>query len=469
MFDSFALAPAQPTPPPRTTTESVALVSPPAASDLTSGLGQVAYVIPGLLMVAALLWAYGIFFPNCRPNQILVISGRRHRRQDGQMVGYRVITGGRSFALPIFESRQWMDVRSNPVFINVDKAYAKGGTPIDVQAIATIKVDTDQSHVGNAIERFLSHGSEELLKVSRKTLEGHLRTTIANLTPEEVNQDRLRFAHEVSLTVAQEMGKLGLRLDTFKILRVSDEVDYFNSLGRGVLAEVLRDAAIAEAEGFGTADRREAEAQERAEVAATQALRLIQQKQNELRTIRAELEQKARSAEDRVEAVAAEARARAEQTLQALRADLERRRLEAEEVLPAQARQQAEQLQARGKAAALAENTRAQAIVNDQLTSVWREAGEDAAAIFLLQQVEMVLAEAAKLPAQLKLGQIAVLDSGDGQSLAQLVNVYPAIVRQFLDSVRDTLGIEVLGALRPAPSGANLSSPPLHPIAANMP
>ena len=460
MFLSLALTPELDTTNPATlsTTQSVKGLQTPSPTDLSSGLAQGAYLIPGLLLVAVCLWAYGIFFPNCRPNQILVISGRRHRRQDGQMVGYRVITGGRSFALPIFESRQWMDVRSNPVIINIDNAYAKGGTPIDVQAIATIKVDTDQAHVGNAIERFLNYSSDDLLKVSRKTLEGHLRSTIANLTPEEVNQDRLRFAHEVSRTVAQEMGKLGLRLDTFKVLRVSDEVDYFNSLGRGVLAEVLRDAAIAEAEGFGTADRREAEAQERAEVAATQALRIIQQKQNELRTIRAELEQKARSAEDRVEAVAAEARARAEQTLQALRADLERRRLEADEVLPAQARQQAEQLQARGQAAALEENIRAQAIVNDQLTSVWREAGEDAAAIFLLQQVEMVLAEAAKLPAQLKLGQISVLDSGDGQSLAQLVNVYPAIVRQFLDSVRDTLGIEVLAPLRPAPRPVNPTS-----------
>jgi flotillin len=36
----------------------------------------------------------------CRPNQLLVISGRRRRTEDGSLVGYRVVTGGWALRLP---------------------------------------------------------------------------------------------------------------------------------------------------------------------------------------------------------------------------------------------------------------------------------------------------------------------------------------------------------------------------------
>lgn len=212
--------------------------------------------------------------------------------------------------------------------------------------------------MGNAIERFLDVDPEELKEVSWNTLEGHLRATVATLTPEQVNEDRLHFAHGVAEIVREDMAKLGLQLDAFKVLKVTDKVDCLESLGRTRLAEVLRDAAIAEAEGFGDADRKEAAADRRAEVAKTQAVSIIQQKRNEVRKIRGQLEQRARSAEDRVEAVAAEARAKAEQELQRLRVQLERKRLEADAVLPAEAGLLADEWIAKGQAAPLAETKR---------------------------------------------------------------------------------------------------------------
>ena len=431
---------------------TIALI-PQAASAQTSppppmpGLPLLVPLLTPLLVGGALLAAWKLCVPNCRPNQILVIAGRSHRRGDGQIVGYRVITGGRAFALPLLERCSWMDVRTVPVSIHVEKAYAKGGTPIDVEAIASVKIDSDSGLVGNAIERFLQHDPKELVEVSRQTLEGHLRSMVAALSPEQVNEDRLRFAHQVAEVVQPEMGKLGLRLDTFKILRVSDQVEYYDSLGRARLAEVLRDAAIAEAEGFGDADQREAEAQQRAEVARTENRTIVLQAQNALRATKAQLDQQARQAEDRVEAAAAEARSRAEQALQRLRAELEKRRLEADTVLPARAQQQAEEWRARGAAAATAETAKASASVNDRLAAVWHSAGEEAAAIFLLQQVETILSEAAQLAGQLQLGEIDVLESGSPASLVELVTLYPAVMRGFLISVRDILGIDVLAAL----------------------
>ena len=302
------------------------------------------------LGLGLLLGAHRHVAPNCRPDQILVIAGRGRRRRDGQRIGYRVVHGGRALMVPWLEHRRWMDVRTRAVPIRVAKAYAQGGTPIDVEAIATVKISTDPACVGNAIERFLGHQPAAVQEVAARSLEGHLRVMVAGLTPEQVNQDRLGFADRVLEVTRPDMTKLGLQVDTFKIQRLSDTVDYLDSLGRARLAEVLRDAAMAEAEGFGDAEQREAQAEERSQVASTTARTVVEERGNELRTIRAQLDEQIRTAEERVEAVAAESRARAEKALQALRAELERQRLEADVVLPARAREQAEEWRRGGAA-----------------------------------------------------------------------------------------------------------------------
>jgi flotillin len=316
-----------------------------------AGLAGLEGPLLAALGLGLLLGAHRHVAPNCRPDQILVIAGRGRRRRDGQRVGYRVVHGGRALMVPWLEHRRWMDVRTRAVPIRVAKAYAQGGTPIDVEAIATVKISTDPACVGNAIERFLGHQPAAVQEVAARSLEGHLRVMVAGMTPEQVNQDRLRFADRVLEVTRPDMIKLGLQVDTFKIQRLSDTVDYLDSLGRARLAEVLRDAAMAEAEGFGDAEQREAQAEERSQVASTTARTVVEERGNELRTIRAQLDEQIRTAEERVEAVAAESRARAEKALQALRADLERQRLEADVVLPARAREQAEEWRRRVGAA----------------------------------------------------------------------------------------------------------------------
>lgn len=335
-----------------------------------------------------------------------------------------------------------------PVPVEVKNAYSRGGTPLDIQAIANVKISSDPAVVGNAIERFLDRDRKEILRVARETLEGNLRGVVALLTPEQINEDRLEFAERIAQDVSRELAKLGLQLDTLKIQSVADEVDYLSSIGRRQIAQIVRDAEIAESNAMGEAERIEADCQQQSEVAQTQALAIVQEKQNELRKIKAELEQRAKSEEERTIAAGKEARARAEQQLQAMRADLERLRLEADEVLPAEAQRQAKALQARGEAASLGENAKAAAQVNDMLSKVWEETGTDASEVFLIQQIEMVLQQAAEIPNRVKLERINVIDNGDGQSIASLVNAYPEMVRQFLERVDQTLGIDVTGTLK---------------------
>ena len=91
--------------------------------------------------------------------------------------------------------------------------------------------------------------------------------------------------------------KLGLQLDTLKIQSVADDLQYLSSIGRKRIAMIVRDAEIAESDALGEAQKIEAECEQQAEVAQTQNKISILEKENELREVKAKLEQQARSEE----------------------------------------------------------------------------------------------------------------------------------------------------------------------------
>ena len=401
----------------------------------------------GIFGTIILVWFLNSFLCVCKPNEVVVLSGRKRRTASGQEVGYRVLTGGRSIRIPILETVKRIDVTTMPVTVKVTNAYAKGGTPLDIQAIANVKISSDPQVVGNAIERFLDQDRNEIVRVARETLEGNLRGVVATLTPEELNENRLQFSQRIASDVRRDLIKLGLQLDILKIQTIADNVDYLNSLGRRQIALVIKNAEIAESNALTEAEQIEAQCEEETAVAITQDRIVIQDKQNELRKVIAELEQQARSEEERTTAAALEAEAKAQQKLQTIRSQLERLRLEADRVLPAEADRMAKSLLAKGEAAALKENAAAAAMVNEMLGEVWQSTGEDAKELFLIQQLETVLQEAVSIPERLQLDKVNVIDNGDGKAIASLVNVYPEIVAQFLNSVNDTLGIDVIGTL----------------------
>ncbi|MBL6796275.1 MAG: flotillin family protein [Synechococcus sp. BS307-5m-G34] len=414
-------------------------------SDNSVVLGAVGGVFIGLIALTLISrWMIRI----CRPNEMLVVTGSRSDQGSQGMKGYRVVAnGGWTFVKPILETARRVDVTLLPVVVEVRNAYSHGGTPLNIQAIANVKVSTDPEVRNNAIERFLGHDLSEIVQVAKENLEGNLRSVLAQLTPEQVNEDRLRFAEQIAEDVGQDMRRLGLQLDTLKIQSVFDDVDYLNSISRRRVAQIVRDAEIAEADAIGQAERVEAQMEEVAEVMRTEADTVVLQKTNEVRTKVAQMDKQARSEEERTKAAEQEARARAEQQLQRVRAELERLRLKAEEVLPAQASQKAKELRARGQAAATAEDVKASALVNDLLTQVWEEAGSTAELVFLLQQIEMVLSQATRLPARLKLQRVTALDGNGAQSLASLVALNHVVVRQFFEQVNEILGIDLLGTL----------------------
>ena len=393
--------------------------------------------------VLLLVITYRYLLRICRPNEILIFSGRKHKTEDGRLVGYRVVFGGRGVRIPVVETVNRMDVSLISVPIAVQGAYSEGGIPLNVHAIANIKVSTNRQFVGNAIERFLGKDRTEIARVVKETLEGHLRGVLATMTPEELNQDRLKFSRHLEQSAGPDLEKLGLELDVLKIQHVADDGNYLESIGRQRIAEILRTAEVAESDATREAEQSEAAARARGEVAMTNAQASVQRKQNELRQIKAEVDAEASSEVNRAEAAGLQARAEAELELQKTRGDLEQLRLQAEVTIPAEVETQVRELFAAGTAASIAADGEAMAQSLSEVSSAWRDSGGRAMDMFVLQHLDVIFGDVAKAAQRLKVREVNLIDGGDGKTIPAYAAAFPATMGSLLEQVTKTLGVDI--------------------------
>ncbi|MGD8883936.1 MAG: flotillin family protein, partial [Desulfobacterales bacterium] len=227
----------------------------------------------------------------CHPNELLVFSGRKRKLKDGTEVGYRVIKGGRGLKIPIIESVTRLPLTIIPIDIELTGALTNGLIPVNIEAMANVKIaGSEEEGLSNALERFLGKNLTDISAVAKENLEGSLRGVLATLTPEEANTNRLAFAEKVVQQARDDLSRLGLVLDTFKIKHLSDNEGYLDAIGRKKNAEVRRDAEIAEANAQAESRQVAAEAKKIGSVAEAEANVNIVEAENKLRIKRADLD-----------------------------------------------------------------------------------------------------------------------------------------------------------------------------------
>jgi flotillin len=399
-----------------------------------------------VVIVFVVLLAIRSLIVICPPNRIAVISGRG-KTSEGGMAGYRVLRGGRTVRIPLLEKVDWMDLNTIAIELSVLNAYSKGAIPLNVQAVGDVKISSRQGVLDNAIERFLSRPIGYVQQIAKETLEANLRGVLATLTPEEVNEDRLKFAQTLIEEADDDMRTLGLDLDVLKIQNVTDEVGYLDSVGRRRTAQVIKEARVAEAERQAEAQESEAESRRRAELARVQADLSIVEKENGLRVRRAELEAEALAKEEQASVAGEKARAVAEQELQQERIELERRRLEADVVAPARADKEAKELTAKGDAAKIIEDGSAQIEVFRRLVDQYQAAGEHAQQIFVLNMLPELVDKIVGTVEGVAIDRVSVIDSGNSQGIPNVMSQFPAAVIKITEQIENATGVNILSSL----------------------
>lgn len=212
-------------------------------------------VIPIVVVVLALVFFAALIslaknYIKVPPERAAVIYGRKQKikTEDGERErGFRLVRGGAALVLPFFEKASWLELGLMTIPLTVQKVPSKDGVPVNVDAIANVKIGSNEDSLEKAAEQFGGRSSDEIETTIRETMEGHLRAIVGQLTPEELYQDRQKFSQEVQKAATEDIASMGFEIVTFPVKDVRDSEGYIEALGKRRVAEVKKDAAIGEA------------------------------------------------------------------------------------------------------------------------------------------------------------------------------------------------------------------------------
>jgi len=199
-------------------------------------------VVVGLCVLATLvlMGMLAKMFRKAGPNEALIVYGFR---------GPRVIKGHGAVIFPVVENCRELSLE----LMSFDVApqqdlYTKQGVAVTVEAVAQIKVRSDNESIMTAAEQFLSKTPPQREGLIRLVMEGHLRGIIGQLTVEQIVKEPEMVGERMRATCAEDMSKMGLEVVSFTIKEVRDKNEYITNMGRPDIARIRRDAEIAMAE-----------------------------------------------------------------------------------------------------------------------------------------------------------------------------------------------------------------------------
>ncbi|MGB6974355.1 MAG: SPFH domain-containing protein [Terracidiphilus sp.] len=194
----------------------------------------------GVLAVILLMGILARMYRKAGPNEALIVYGFR---------GPRVVKGHGTVIFPMVESCRELSLE----LMSFDVApqqdlYTRQGVAVTVEAVAQIKVRSDQPSILTAAEQFLTKPAQLREGLIRLVMEGHLRGIIGQLTVEQIVKEPEMVGERMRATCAEDMSKMGLEVISFTIKEVRDKNEYISNMGRPDVARIRRDADVATAE-----------------------------------------------------------------------------------------------------------------------------------------------------------------------------------------------------------------------------
>ena len=206
-----------------------------------------------VIMIVLIILVYSNRYRRVPPDQAMVIFGKGY----GEL-GFTIIKGGGKFIVPILEEVSFLPLDVRTLDVSVPSVVTKEGVQLGVEAVAQVKISSDESLLKTAAEQLLHKSPEEINYVATRSLEGFIRGVCARLSVEEINVDRAKVAGEIQDVAVEELSSMGLQVVSFTIRDLEDTVGYLDALGKKQTAEVKRNAVIGEAEAVRDADIRSA-------------------------------------------------------------------------------------------------------------------------------------------------------------------------------------------------------------------
>ncbi|HKV07646.1 MAG TPA: SPFH domain-containing protein [Thermoanaerobaculia bacterium] len=214
------------------------------------------FAFVGFVVLLGIIFFYilaRILYKKAGPDEALIVYGRRKlfgdkvRDEKGGTEGFRIVRGGGTFVFPAWEQHKLLSLRMMTLDIDLQHVYTSQGIPINVKAVAQVKVRGDIEHIRKAAEGFLGVPPEQVRSTIQETVAGHLRGIIGTLTLEELYKDQKRFQEKVRDEAHFDLEGMGFEFKSFVFQAIQDSEGYLDSLGQPKIQEALKNARIATA------------------------------------------------------------------------------------------------------------------------------------------------------------------------------------------------------------------------------
>ncbi len=453
-------------------------------------LGNWYWVLIGIAVLVVLIK----FLPRYRiapPDTALIISGilRRNykvRNADGTIstkkFGYRIVRGGATFYIPAIERIDQLDMCLTQVDIKTAQPVpTKEYISVLVDAVANIKIGSDDLSIATAAEQLLHYNAEQIKALAKDVLEGNMREIIGQMTISELVQNRDKFAQESIKAAMSDMSNMGLEIINLTIQNFSDkDGNVIDTMAARNVAEKEQDKRIAEAAA--EKESKFAEMQAEAEIARQNRDLEVQKAafKQETEEARAKAEMAYKIEQERINKTFATEHAAAELTRLEKETELRRQAVEIErERLNVEIREKAAAEKDRMIAEAEAQRYRLQAEADAALYTAQKEAeairmkGEaeaeamrlKAEAMQLYGQAAMMEMVADKLPdiakavsePLSKTEKIILFGEGGATSMARDT---AGTMLQTFEAVRNAVGLDIPKVIRDVASGGLVGRAP---------
>jgi hypothetical protein len=361
-------------------------------------------------------------------NELGIVSGGGSRK------GFRTLSGGRLFVIPFLQRFGRIDLTPITIEVTVDSAIAAGIVPLNVKATVSFAIASNDLGRSHAVTRILTLAANKnnLMKVASDIIEGHLRDSIASMTPEQVMQDKDTLVAKMINVCKNDLENIGLEITTMNIADVDDhrlpgveEPDLYIALLKriqSVAAETKARQAQAEAKAA-SAEQSEARRAETETMSLENALERLKAEtrvkvKEETQRMAIGVEQAQRDAKARLDGITAQIEAERQKI------DMLRNKYRAEIITPAMAQKEKDVFEAKAEASLLLGKAQAEL---DQLSvtlETLSKAGAEARRAYLIENFDRIFAPFAETLSYFPADKVTVI-SGAGDKREPLTAIHP--------------------------------------------
>lgn len=454
-----------------------------------------------VLLVVALIIFIGRY-KTASPDKALIVSGSflgSKNTHIDKATGntMKVVRGGGTFVIPVFQTAKELSLLSSKLEVSTPAVYTEEGVPVSADGTVIIKVGSTVEEIATAAEQYLSKPTEDLENEAREVLEGHLRSILGSMTVEEIYKNRDKFSQEVQAVASVDLAKMGLVIVSFTVKEVTDENGYLDALGQPRIAQVKRDAHIAQAEADKETRIKRAQAEQESKEAEilreTQIAESNKQKELKLAAFRQEqdvakakadnayalekaqldilLKEKEMNVDitERVKQIELEEKEiiRREKQYDAevrKKADAERYAIETKAaadkqkaIWESEARAKEKELNGLAESASILAIGEAEAKAKEALANALKQYGEAAILTMLIEKYPDIVRAAAEPISNID--RITVIDGGNGsQGAAKVANYASQVLTATQEGLKETTGMDVTALIESFIGNKNIGS-----------